>query len=175
MLERPQRVHCFNYNSFEKKTSSGDERFIYPFPSPSLSPSPSPFPLHLFVPLNRSVSSTPFYFCFCVFLCLSCLYRVDQKKVNVVLDQLETCGFLQGVQHVSKNFDFICCFFLNMYINNNMLFLECPKSVLSVRINFDSFSTTLKIYAPKIPMKYSKKCQNFAISNFTIDVLFETC
>ena len=44
-----------------------------------------------------------------------------------------------------------------MYINNNMLFLECPKSVLSVRINFDSFSTTLKIYAPKIPMKYSKK------------------
>ena len=30
-------------------------------------------------------------------------YRVDQKKVNFVLDQLETCGFLQGVQHVSKN------------------------------------------------------------------------
>ena len=30
-------------------------------------------------------------------------YRVDQKKVNLVLDQLETCGFLQGVQHVSNN------------------------------------------------------------------------
>ena len=56
-----------------------------------------------------------------------------------------------------------------------MLFLECPTPVLSDRINFDSFSTTLKIYAPKIPMKYSKKSQNFAISNFTIDVLFETC
>ena len=56
-----------------------------------------------------------------------------------------------------------------------MLFLECPMPVLSDQIKFDSFSTTLKIYAPKIPMKYSKKCQNFAISNFTIDVLFETC
>ena len=25
------------------------------------------------------------------------------KKVNLVLDQLERCGFLHGVQHVSKN------------------------------------------------------------------------
>ena len=56
-----------------------------------------------------------------------------------------------------------------------MLLLECPMPVLSDQIKFDSFSTTLKIYAPKIPMKYSKKCQNFAISNFTTDVLFETC
>ena len=30
-------------------------------------------------------------------------YRVDQKKVNFVLDQLETCSFLQGDQHVSNN------------------------------------------------------------------------
>ena len=30
-------------------------------------------------------------------------YGVDQKKVNLVLDQLERCGFLHGVQHVSKN------------------------------------------------------------------------
>ena len=30
-------------------------------------------------------------------------YGVDQKKVNLVLDQLERCGFLRGVQHVSKN------------------------------------------------------------------------
>ena len=29
--------------------------------------------------------------------------RVDQKKVNFVLDQLERCGFLHSVQHVSKN------------------------------------------------------------------------
>ena len=46
--------------------------------------------------------------------------------------------------------------------------------VLSDRINSYSFLTTLKIYAPKIPMKYSKKGQNFAISNIAIDVLFET-
>ena len=30
-------------------------------------------------------------------------YRVDQKKVNLVLDQLERCGFLHGVQDVSNN------------------------------------------------------------------------
>ena len=30
-------------------------------------------------------------------------YRVDKKKVNLVLDQLDRCGFLHGVQHVSKN------------------------------------------------------------------------
>ena len=30
-------------------------------------------------------------------------YGVDQKKVNLVLDQLARCGFLHGVQHVSKN------------------------------------------------------------------------
>ena len=30
-------------------------------------------------------------------------YRVDQKKVNLVLDQLEKCGFLHGVQDVSNN------------------------------------------------------------------------
>ena len=30
-------------------------------------------------------------------------YGVDQKKVNFVLDQLERCGFLHGVQHVLKN------------------------------------------------------------------------
>ena len=30
-------------------------------------------------------------------------YRVDQERVNFVLDQLETCGFLHGVQHVSNN------------------------------------------------------------------------
>ena len=45
--------------------------------------------------------------------------------------------------------------------------------VLSDRINFDSILKTLKIYAPKIPMKYSKKSQNFAMSNFTTDVFFE--
>ena len=33
----------------------------------------------------------------------STLYRVDQKKVNLVLDQLERCGFLYGVQDVSNN------------------------------------------------------------------------
>ena len=48
-------------------------------------------------------------------------YRVDQKKVNFVLDQLERCGFLHGVQHVSKStsivildiasFDLFCCLF----------------------------------------------------------------
>ena len=55
-----------------------------------------------------------------------------------------------------------------------MLFLDCLMPVLSDRINFDSFLETLKIYAPKIPMKDSKKGQNFAMSNITIDVLFET-
>ena len=30
-------------------------------------------------------------------------YGVDQKKVNLVLDQLERCGFLHGVQYVSNN------------------------------------------------------------------------
>ena len=56
-----------------------------------------------------------------------------------------------------------------------MLFLDWTMPVLSDKINFDSFLTTLKIYAPKIPMKYSKKGQNFAMSNITINVLFETC
>ena len=31
------------------------------------------------------------------------VYGVDQKKVNLFLDQLERCGSLHGVQHVSKN------------------------------------------------------------------------
>ena len=31
-----------------------------------------------------------------------------------------------------------------------------------------------EIYTPKIPIKYSKKGQNFAMSNITLDVLFET-
>ena len=56
-----------------------------------------------------------------------------------------------------------------------MLLLECPMPVLSDRINFDSFLKTFEIYAPKIPMKYRKKGQNFAMSNITIDVLFERC
>ena len=55
-----------------------------------------------------------------------------------------------------------------------MSFLEWPMPVLSDKINFDSFLKTLEIYAPKIPMKYSKKGQNFAMSNITIDVLFES-
>ena len=55
-----------------------------------------------------------------------------------------------------------------------MLFLDCLMPVLTDRINLDSFLKTLKIFAPKIPMKYSKKGQNFAMSNITIDVLFET-
>ena len=55
-----------------------------------------------------------------------------------------------------------------------MLFLDWPMPVLSDRINFDSFLTTWKIYAPKIPMKYSKKGQNFAMSNITVDMLFDT-
>ena len=55
-----------------------------------------------------------------------------------------------------------------------MLFLDCLMPVLSDRINFDSFLKTLKIHAPKIPMKYSEKGQNFAMSNINIDVLFET-
>ena len=56
-----------------------------------------------------------------------------------------------------------------------MLFSDCPMPVPSDKINFDSFLKTLKIYAPKIPMKYSQKGQNFAMSNITIDVLFEIC
>ena len=31
------------------------------------------------------------------------IYGVDQKKVNLVLDQLKRCGFLHGVQDVSNN------------------------------------------------------------------------
>ena len=58
--------------------------------------------------------------------------------------------------------------------SSNMSFSECPIPNLSDRINFDSFLTTLEIYAPKISMKYSKKGQNSAMSNITIDVLFET-
>ena len=56
-----------------------------------------------------------------------------------------------------------------------MLCLYCPMPVLSYKIDFHSFLTTLKIYAPKIPMKCSKKGQNFAMSKNTIDILFETC
>ena len=55
-----------------------------------------------------------------------------------------------------------------------MLFLDCLMPVLSDRIIFDSFLKIFRIHAPKIPMKYSKKGQNFAMSNITIDVLFET-
>ena len=55
-----------------------------------------------------------------------------------------------------------------------MLFSECPMPVLSDKMNFDSFLETLNIYAPKIPMKDSKKGQNFAMSNITTDMLFET-
>ena len=54
-----------------------------------------------------------------------------------------------------------------------MLFLDCLMPVLSDKINFDSYLKTLKVYAPKIPIKYSKNGQNFAMSNITIDVLFE--
>ena len=56
-----------------------------------------------------------------------------------------------------------------------MLFLDCLMPVLSDRNNFDSFLETLKIYAPKIPMKYSKKGQNFAMSKNTVNELIETC
>ena len=111
---------------------------------------------------------------------------MDQKKVNLVLDQLERCGFLHGVQHVSKNTSIVILdiakfwpflLFILKHVHKQqqkMLFSDCPMPVPSDRINFDSFLKTLKIYAPKIPMKYSKKGQNFAMSNITIDVLFET-
>ena len=34
---------------------------------------------------------------------ISSKYRVDQKKVNFDLDQLEMCGLLHGVQHILNN------------------------------------------------------------------------
>ena len=47
--------------------------------------------------------------------------------------------------------------------------------VLSGRINSIPFSTTSNFCFPKIPMKYSKNGQNFAMSKNTSDMLFKTC
>ena len=48
-------------------------------------------------------------------------------------------------------------------------------SVLSGRIKFVSFSTTWIFCYPKIPMKYSKNGQKFAMSKNTSNMLFRTC
>ena len=45
----------------------------------------------LFVQLLKAIKRAPGWYY------LRAWYRVDQKKVTFVLDQLETCGFLQGV------------------------------------------------------------------------------
>ena len=43
-------------------------------------------------------------------------YGVDQKKVNFVLDQLETCGFLHGAQHVSNNISIVIFDIANLWL-----------------------------------------------------------
>ena len=54
-------------------------------------------------------------------------------------------------------------------------FLTSQMPVLSGSINFVPFSTTSKKIFPKIPMKYSKNGQKFAMSENTSNVLFGTC
>ena len=54
-------------------------------------------------------------------------------------------------------------------------FLTCPMPDLSGRINFDPFSKTWNFFALKIPMKYSKNGQNFAMSKNALNVLIVTC
>ena len=54
-------------------------------------------------------------------------------------------------------------------------FLTSQMPNLSGRINFVPFSTTSKKFFPKIPMKYSKNGQKFAMSKNASNMLFETC
>ena len=54
-------------------------------------------------------------------------------------------------------------------------FLTSQVPILSGRINFVPFLTTWKNCFPKIPMKYSKNGQKFAMSKNTSNMLFETC
>ena len=54
-------------------------------------------------------------------------------------------------------------------------FLTSQMPVLSGRINSVSFSTTWIFCFPKIPIKYSKKCQKFAMSKNISNMLFKTC
>ena len=58
--------------------------------------------------------------------------------------------------------------------SRNRPLVLCPL-VLSGRINFVSFSTTWIFCFPKIPMKYSKNGQKFAMSKNTSNMLFEPC
>ena len=75
-----------------------------------------------------------------------------------------------------QNFNLFCCFFLkNVHKQQQkMLFLDCPIPVLSDKINFDSFLKTENLCS-KNPHEIQQKSQNFAMSNLTIDVLFESC
>ena len=54
-------------------------------------------------------------------------------------------------------------------------FLTCPMPNLSGRIKFDSFSKTWNFFTLKIPIKYSKNSQNFAMSKNASNVLIVTC
>ena len=54
-------------------------------------------------------------------------------------------------------------------------FLISQMPILSGRINFVPFSTTSNFCFPKIPMKYSKNGQKFAMSKNPSNMLFNTC
>ena len=56
-----------------------------------------------------------------------------------------------------------------------MWFLTSQMPVLSGGMNFVPFEITLKNFFSKIPMKYSKNGQKFAMSKNTSNMLFETC
>ena len=102
--------------------------------------------------------------------------------MNFDLDHQETCSFFESNKSFPVFLDnakfWPVLLFILKHVHKQqqkMLFSDCPMPVLSDKINFDSFLETLKIYASKIPMKCSKKSQNFAMLKITIDVLFETC
>ena len=80
------------------------------------------------------------------------------------------------------SWSFVFCWTLLLFYSNmvhkqwlKVWFLTSQMPVLSGRINFVSFSTTWIFCFPKIPMKYSKNGQKFAMSKNTSNMLFKTC
>ena len=106
-------------------------------------------------------------------------FWTDNKGVDVCLYRLDKGLFKKKCQ---LSCSIVFCWSLLLFYSDmvhkqwlKVWFLTSLMPVLSVRINFVSFSTTSKNNFSNIPMKYSKIGQKFAKSKNPSNMLFETC
>ena len=103
-------------------------------------------------------------------------YKSNHRKKKREKDK----GLLKKKCQLSCSFDF--CWSLLLFLSNmvhrqwlKVWFFTSQMPVLSSWINFVPISTTSNFCFSKIPMKYSKNGEKFAMSKNASNMLFKTC